>query len=160
MEHKHIQIAYQHHPSTDSLPAEEVGLLANALAATEQAHAPYSQFRVGCAVLLENGQVITGNNQENRAFPSGICAERTALFYVGAQGKASLIRKMAIRSLSERISVDYPILPCGACRQVMVEYEKQAGHPLTVLAQGASGAIIRLHGIRDTLMPFAFDTDF
>ncbi len=130
--------------------------------AAKGAYAPYSHFRVGCAVLMENGEIVLGNNQENRALPSGLCAERTALFHIGAQGQAKQIRKIAIRAYSEKedVSVNEPILPCGACRQVMLEYEQQAVRPIILFAQGKSGTILRLEGIQKTLMPFSFDMDF
>ena len=128
--------------------------------ATENSYAPYSRFRVGCAVLLESGEIILGSNQENRAYPSGLCAERNALFHIGAMGKAPGIRKIAIRAGSDRKIIDEPAMPCGGCRQVMVEYEQQCDTVFVVLSQGAIGPIMRVEGAQDTLMPFSFDLDF
>ncbi len=142
------------------LPQEEALLLEKALEATANAYAPHSQFRVGCAVLLDDGEIILGNNQENRAYPSGLCAERTALFHIGAMGKAGKIRTIAIRARSERTAIDEPAMPCGACRQVMVEYEKQAGTPFVILSQGETGPILRLESVQDSLIPFSFDLEF
>ena len=160
MEHKKLEIPYTLFSGPESLPEEEAQLLAQALVATENAYAPFSSFLVGCAVLLENGEIHLGNNQENRAFPSGICAERNALFHIGALGKGTEIRKIAIRAISEKKLIDVPVMPCGACRQVMVEYEQIAQLPFVILTQGASGSIIRMEGVQDSLMPFSFDVDF
>jgi len=160
LKQEHIHISYQRFAEAAALPPDEARLLEQALAATATAYSPYSRFKVGCAVLLENGEIVLGSNQENRSFPSGLCAERTALFHIGAAGKAHLIRKIAIRATSEHLAVDEPVFPCGGCRQVMVQYEELAGQPLLVLAQGATGEILRLEGIKSTLMPFSFDFDF
>ena len=146
--------------SKDELPTDEAALLASAMEATEAAYAPFSEFRVGCAVLLDSGEIILGNNQENRAYPSGLCAERTALFFIGSQSKGKLIRKIAIRVRSDRKTIQTPAMPCGACRQVMVEYEQMADLPFVVLSQGAEGNIMRMEGVRNNLLPFSFDIDF
>ena len=156
MEEKKLEISYEHFSSAEELIEEERNLLQTAMDAANTAHAPYSHFHVGCAVLLDSGEIITGNNQENIAFPSGLCAERTALFYVGSQQKAEQISKIAIRAYStkEGSNIDVPVFPCGGCRQVMVEYEKQANRKVIVVVQGETGDIIRLNGIEQTLMPF------
>ncbi|MEO0468472.1 MAG: cytidine deaminase [Bacteroidota bacterium] len=160
MEHKTIEIHYKLLQNASELTADEADLLAAALAATNQAYAPFSQFRVGCAVLLEDGSIHIGNNQENKAFPSGTCAERTALFHIGAMGKGDQIRKIAIRARSERADITDPVMPCGACRQVMLEYESMGKVPFVVLTQGKSGRIIRMEGVRQSLLPLSFDIDF
>lgn len=157
---KRRHIDYVVFSNPQELLPEEALLLEKALEATAMAYAPHSQFRVGCAVLLDDGEIILGNNQENRAYPSGLCAERTALFYIGSMGKADKIRKIAIRARSERITIDEPAMPCGACRQVMVEYEKQAGNAFVVLSQGETGPILRLESVQDSLIPFSFDIAF
>ncbi len=142
-----------------SLPADEQDLLRAAFEAAKGAFAPYSGFHVGCSLLLEDGEIISGNNQENVAYPSGLCAERTALFYAGSIGKAAKIRKIAIRAASLTIDVNQPPTSCGACRQVMVEYEKRAEQPFVVLMQGARGDVLRLNGVKNCLMPFSFDIE-
>lgn len=159
MKKRKLEISYQYLAKSQELEADEQQLLIKAFEAAQLAHAPYSQFHVGCAVLLDSGEIVLGNNQENLAFPSGLCAERTALFHIGAQAKATQISKIAIRAYSTRedLAVDEPVLPCGGCRQVMVEYEKQAARDIVLLSQGATGDILRLIGIRQTLMPFHFD---
>ncbi|MCB0839657.1 MAG: cytidine deaminase [Bacteroidia bacterium] len=160
MQNKKLEISYQLFQSKDELPTDEAALLASAMEATEAAYAPFSEFRVGCAVLLDSGEIILGNNQENRAYPSGLCAERTALFFIGSQSKGKLIRKIAIRVRSDRKTIQTPAMPCGACRQVMVEYEQMADLPFVVLSQGAEGNIMRMEGVRNNLLPFSFDIDF
>lgn len=160
MKQKSQQIDYSIFQSRGELPAEEALLLEKAWEATENAYAPYSQFRVGCAVLLEGGEIILGNNQENRAYPSGLCAERTALFHIGATGKAKQILKIAIRARSERVPISEPAMPCGGCRQVMVEYEQICDRNFVVLSQGETGPIIRVDSVREALMPFSFDIEF
>lgn len=157
---RHVQISYTLHDSADDLDPAEQELLRTALAASRGAYAPHSEFHVGCAIRFADGEILTGNNQENLAYPSGLCAERIALFHAGSQGKAKDIRTIAIRATSNRRPVDRPVTPCGACRQVMLEYEHLAGQPFTVLMQGENGSILRLNGVADTLMPFHFDIDF
>jgi cytidine deaminase len=155
-----LSLPYQWIEDSASLAADEQALLDSALSACDKAYAPYSHFHVGCALGLEGGEVITGNNQENQAFPSGLCAERTALFYAGSQGKGGQLRKLAIRARSEKLSVNRPGTPCGGCRQVMLEYERMAGQDLVILMQGETGPVLRLEGVAKTLLPFAFDIEF
>jgi cytidine deaminase len=156
----HIAFDYQEFESESELAPAEAELLARALAATHTAHAPYSGFFVGCAVRLATGEVHTGNNQENAAYPSGLCAERTALFHIGSLGLGAQVRALAVRARSRHAPVSTPPYPCGACRQVMVEYEQIAQTPLTVLLQGEAGPILRLQGVAGKLLPFVFQFQF
>lgn len=142
------------------LPPDESALLDAALLASAGAYAPYSHFHVGCAIALADGTVATGNNQENPAFPSSLCAERTVLYYLGSQGHGGSIRKIAIRATSRDKAISQPVTPCGACRQVMLEYERMSGQPLVVLMQGLSGQVLRVEGVAAALMPFSFDIEF
>ncbi len=155
----HLHIRYQQFSDIRELEPDERELLKKAWEATEHAYAPFSGFRVGCAVSLVDGSVLLGNNQENRAYPSGLCAERTALFHLGAMGKAKELRKMAIRARSERHPVSRPAMPCGACRQVMAEYEDLAEAHIVVLMQGETGDILRVEGVSASLLPFPFDLE-
>ena len=157
---QHLHIPYREFESDQDLDQEDRHLLAMALEASQKAYIPYSGFHVGCAILLEDGEIILGNNQENVAYPSGLCAERTALFYAGSQGKGDKIKKIAVRAWSKNKPIDKPVTPCGACRQVMVEYERQGDNDIEVLLQGASGPVLLLSGIQKTLLPFSFDIDF
>lgn len=153
-------IAFRLLDDAGTLPPDEVQLLATALEASKGAYAPYSHFHVGCAVALNDGTVVTGNNQENPAFPSSLCAERTALYYLGSQGKGGQIQKIAIRATSRDKLIGQPVTPCGACRQVMLEYERMSGHPVVVLMQGQDGQVLRVEGVAAALMPFSFDIEF
>lgn len=142
------------------LPEDERLLLADALEISGAAYVPYSHFQVGCALQLDSGEIITGNNQENAAFPSGLCAERTALFYAGSQNKIPGLRKIAIRANSLDKLINQPVTPCGACRQVMLEYERMVGSDLVVLMQGKEGKVLKVKGVAKTLLPFGFDIEF
>lgn len=155
-----LHIPFTRHADASTLAEDEQALLDAALKATDKAYVPYSHFHVGCALLLDDGEVILGNNQENVAFPSSLCAERTALYFCGSQGKAGKIRKIAIRARSEKKEIDRPVTPCGACRQVMLEYERIAQEDVVVLMQGASGEVLRVDGVAKTLLPFSFDIEF
>ena len=135
-------------------------MLEQAAQATDHSYAPFSGFLVGCAVELADGEVVLGNNQENKAYPSGMCAERTALYYIGSMGKGDQIRKIAIRGFSQSRLVSQPVTPCGACRQALLEYEQLAGQPIVVIMQGQEGSILRVEGIDGGLLPFGFKIEF
>ena len=155
-----IKISYEVFDNAGELPADEANLLARAETAAEGAYAPFSEFNVGCAIELKEGEIMTGNNQENLAYPSGLCAERVTLFFANASGKGKDIRKIAVRAFSKNVDVNVPVTPCGACRQVMLEYERMAGRPFIVLMQGAKGKILRVSGVENSLLPFGFNIDF
>ena len=116
----------------EELPSADSVLILKAKEATDRAYAPYSQFKVGAAVLLANGEIITGNNQENAAYPSGLCAERVALFYAQARYPGIAIRCLVIAAVGDIPTTTF-ITPCGACRQVMVECEKRGENPMRIL---------------------------
>ncbi|MGE0568126.1 MAG: cytidine deaminase, partial [Bacteroidia bacterium] len=125
----------------------------------KMAYAPYSKFHVGAALQLVNGTIITGNNQENAAYPSGLCAERTALFYASSQYPKEPIKRIAISCYSENSEFENPISPCGACRQVLAEYEKYTNHPVQIIMAGNGGKVF----ISDTvsnLLPLTFDRSY
>lgn len=156
----HHDIPYERIADATTLSPGEQALLTAALAATDAAYAPFSRFRVGCAARLADGSIHTGNNQENIAFPSALCAERTLLYYLGSQGRAGEVRTLAIRARSELKPITQPVTPCGACRQVIVEYERMSPLPFVLLMQGETGEILRLQGAEACLLPFAFAIDF
>lgn len=139
--------------SLDELGVPYKSLCEEAFRAAEKAYAPYSHFHVGAAALLENGEVVTGSNQENAAYPSGLCAERTVLFYAGARYPDSAVKVLAIAALKDGERVER-ITPCGACRQVMLETEQRYGQPLKVLLCGKEEAI--LIPSADSLLPLCF----
>jgi cytidine deaminase len=135
----------------EALPPEEQALLEQAQAAAQRAYAPYSGFAVGAAVRLRDGSIFTGNNQENLAYPSGLCAERVVLFQVGAMGKAPQIEALAVYAPKAAEAA----FPCGACRQVMLEYEQMNHQPWTLIFAGAAAHVYRMKGV-SLLLPLAF----
>ena len=139
----------------DDLAADERALADMAMEATERSYAPYSRFRVGAAIALDNGVMVPGSNQENVAFPSGTCAERSACFYAHARYPEAKFLKIAVaaRGTDGEFTAE-PTAPCGACRQALLEYEVLAGHDVPVLLVGRD-KIYRLPSVRSTL-PFAF----
>jgi cytidine deaminase len=143
--------------SSELTPAEQ-SLLERAEQAMHRAYAPYSQFRVGAAILLANEHVIEGNNQENGAYPSGLCAERVAMFMASASFPGIPVQAIAITASSSIISVDHPISPCGACRQVLLEYQLNQENPIVLLLKGATGKTYRLRGLTQ-LLPLFFNEE-
>ena len=131
----------------------------DAVKARHDAYAPYSKFTVGCALLLENGQVVTGSNQENAAYPSGLCAERVAIFAAGANFPGVRIIKMAITASPVNDSLDKPVPPCGACRQSIAEYESRQQNPIEIFFMGATGKVARAASLAD-LLPLIFDHNY
>lgn len=137
------------------LDPQDAELLRLAHAATFHCYAPYSKFHVGAAARLANGKIVTGSNIENAAYPSGLCAERVALFAAQAQYPDVAVEALAITARSENKTIDEPVAPCGGCRQVMVETEQRSKHPMRVICQGETGSIFAFDGI-EPLMPFIF----
>lgn len=142
----------------DELTPEDRQLINMACEATQRSYAPYSHFSVGAAALLANGTVVTGTNQENAAYPSGLCAERTTLFYANSQYPEQPVKTLAIAARTEEDFLDTPIPPCGACRQVLLETEKRYGKPVRILLYSKSDIYI-LNGA-SSLLPLSFDGDF
>ena len=156
MEKKSINLSYAEFDSIEELKADEQNLLDSAHQAVESSYAPYSKFHVGAAVLLEDGTIVLGSNQENAAYPSGLCAERVALFAASAQYPNVAVVAIAITVHSEKTKIDEPLPPCGACRQVMSEYEYKGGHDMKVILQGESGKILIIDRA-DSLLPLTFN---
>jgi cytidine deaminase len=138
------------------LPLVEQNLMLKAIEVRKNAYAPYSKFRVGAALLLDNGQIIVGSNQENAAYPSGLCAERVAIFYAGAIYPEATILKMAITAASENNKTITPVPPCGACRQSIAEYEIRQDTPIEIYYMGETGSIHQSESLKN-LLPFMFD---
>jgi cytidine deaminase len=141
------------------LSAEDEILMNNAVKAREKAYAPYSKFHVGAALLLENGEIVLGNNQENAAYPSGMCAERVAIWQAGSLFPGVKIEKLAISASSTISKVNKPIGPCGACRQTLSEYEINQKKPFPVLFMGEVGEIVKTESLL-SLLPFSFDSSY
>lgn len=139
----------------DELNKTDQDLMTSAMEATTHSYAPYSKFSVGAAALLANGIVVTGTNQENAAYPSGLCAERTTLFYANSQYPDQPVLTLAIAARTEKDFIDLPIPPCGACRQVILETEKRYKQPIRILLYGKK-EIYEVKSICD-LLPLSFD---
>ncbi len=152
-----IEISYQVYESVDALPLEDKELLLEAEKISETAYAPYSNFLVGAAIRTENGQIVTGNNQENAAYPSGLCAERTAIYYLGSQFPNENIKTIAVAA-RRRGQEFLAVAPCGSCRQAMVEYEAKQEKPIRFIMRGENDTVLVLPAIK-SLLPFSF-TDF
>ena len=127
-----------------------------AIETRKNAYAPYSRFRVGAAILLDNGKVVLGSNQENAAYPSGLCAERVAIFQAGAIYPDAKIVKLAITAASDINPTLSPIPPCGACRQSIAEYEFKQDTPIEIYFMGESGQVYKSNSINN-LLPLSFD---
>lgn len=145
--------------SIEELPTIVKGLMIKAIEAKQNAYAPYSKFKVGAALLLEDGTIITGNNQENAAYPSGICAERVAVWKVSSEFPEKKILKLAISASSSTQILKEPVAPCGACRQTLSEYEIKQKDKIEVYFMGEVGEIIKTESVLD-LLPIAFDKTF
>ena len=140
------------------LTETERKVMDEAKAATQRSYSPYSHFSVGAAVLLNNGEIVSGCNQENCAFPSGLCAERTTLFYANANYPDQPVTMLCIAARgSDGEFTPMPIAPCGACRQVMLETENRYGTPIRILLFGTEG-IYAVRSAQD-LLPVSFDSD-
>ena len=141
------------------LPTDIQNLMHEAVAIRKTAYAPYSHFKVGTAILLDNGEIILGSNQENAAYPSGLCAERVAVFYTGAKYPKAKILKMAISAASDNTTTSAPIPPCGACRQSLAEYEIKQNTPIEIYFMGEIGSIYKSDSLKN-LLPLLFDKKF
>ena len=154
-----IRTSFTVYQSLDELPQEIQSLMQQAIAVRKNAYAPYSKFKVGTALLLDNGKVVLGSNQENAAYPSGLCAERVAIFQSGAIYPDAKIIKMAITAASDTNQTLAPIPPCGSCRQSIYEYEFKQNTPIAIYFMGVSGEIYKSDSIKN-LLPLSFDKNF
>lgn len=145
--------------SVQDLPNDIQDLMTQAVEVRKNAYAPYSKFRVGVAIILDNGKTVLGSNQENAAYPSGLCAERVAIFYAGAVYPEAKILKMAITAASDSNQTTAPIPPCGSCRQSIAEYEIKQETPIEIYFMGEIGAIYKSDSLKN-LLPFMFDKKF
>ena len=142
--------------SLENLIEEDRHLVEKAMEAAKMAYAPYSNFNVGAAVLLKDGEIILGNNQENAAYPSGLCAERVAIFSASSIHPNTPMLKIAISAHSDTISVGELLSPCGSCRQVMVEYEYKHENNIKILLKGETEKVYIAKSAKD-LLPFCFN---
>ncbi len=142
--------------SVTELPDNVFSLMEKAVDIRKKAYAPYSHFRVGVALLLDNNQIVLGSNQENAAYPSGLCAERVAIFSAGALYPEAKIIKMAITATADHNPTLTPIPPCGACRQSISEYEIKQEQPIEIYFMGESGNVYKSDSLKN-LLPLMFD---
>jgi len=146
---------YQLFSNWTDLPEQEQRLVDKAYEAMENAYAPYSEFKVGACALMDDGSFILGNNQENAAFPSGICAERVALFYAGANFPNKKVLTLCIVAKGDLMPASQLLSPCGGCRQVMLESENRQKQPMRVILVNQDGRTMVLDSVIQ-LLPFGF----
>ena len=134
-------------------------LMQAAIKASRNAYAPYSGFSVGAALLMEDDSIIIGNNQENAAYPSGMCAERVAIWKAGSSYPNKKVKKIAITAISSNKKLDKPVGPCGACRQTLLEYEVNQKEAMEIFFMGEIGNVVKANSIA-SLLPFSFDSSY
>ncbi|PKR81059.1 cytidine deaminase [Brumimicrobium salinarum] len=152
---KEFKFSYQYVNSVDELTAEQQKTVSAAEKAAKNAYAPYSRFKVGAALLLKDDTIVIGSNQENKAYPTGLCAERVALFSYGAQQKKQGIKSIAIVGDGDLLKAGDIFSPCGACRQAMAEYTDMQGESFEIILKNGDGSFTIFEGIRH-LLPFIF----
>ena len=150
-----LQIQIEEYDQISDLNADDRLLLEKAWKACDSAYAPYSKFNVGAAVLLANGKIVSGNNQENAAYPSGLCAERVAMYYASAHYPGIAMKAIAVAVKSDEVTLEEPASPCGSCRQVMAEYEYLYHTKLRIILGSPHTKIQILNGI-GSLLPLTF----
>lgn len=151
---KEFKFTYKTLP-LESLDGNDLLLVEKAVSGMDNAYAPYSNFKVGASVKLENGEIVVGNNQENIAYPSGLCAERVALFYVGANYPNVSIETICIVAKGDLIPIDSILAPCGSCRQVMIESEQRQSKPIRVILVNQNKTVVVIETVKHFL-PFIF----
>lgn len=156
MKEINISTKFLAYESINDLPTEIRSLMEKAVEVRKNAYAPYSHFRVGAAILLDNGKIVLGSNQENAAYPSGLCAERVAIFQAGAIYPNAKIVKLAITAASDTNPTKSPIPPCGACRQSIAEYEFKQDASIEIYFMGETGEVYKSDSINN-LLPLSFD---
>ena len=147
-------IAYD---SVSELPSDIQFLMEEAIEIRKKAYAPYSKFRVGTAILLDNGKIVLGSNQENAAYPSGLCAERVALFHAGAQFPGIAVDLICIVAKGDLMPISQLLSPCGACRQVMLESENRQNKPIRIILVNQDNRTMCIDSVQN-LLPFGFGT--
>ncbi|WP_086476645.1 MULTISPECIES: cytidine deaminase [Arenibacter] len=156
---KNISFELLVYPSSEDLGEKDRELLKIAVEARKKAYAPYSNFKVGAAILLANGEVVQGNNQENACYPAGLCAERVAIYYAAAKYPNVPILSIAISATSTTYVMDTPAAPCGNCRQSISEYEIKQKTPISLIMTGETGEVLKCHSVAD-ILPLPFNSSF
>ena len=153
-----LNISFERYTGIEELNEKDRLLCVQSEKALSSSHSPYSKFKVGTAVQLASGEIILGSNQENLAYPSGLCAERVALFTIGATYPNAVIECMAITAQTNEFDILKPITSCGGCLQVMVEFERKQNKPIAVIFYCLNGEILKVDSVK-SLIPFAFVED-
>lgn len=153
-----VQSKFIEYSSLEDLDGNLHAVFNAAVAMSDGAYAPYSQFFVGAAVLLKNGEMIVGNNQENVAYPSSLCAERVAIYSAGARFPNEEIIAIAVYAKSKNFLVESPVSPCGACRQAMAEYELKQSTDIKMIMGGEDGKIVVSESLK-SLLPLVFNQE-
>ena len=155
MTNNEITVRYQRYTNKKELAEADNELCDLATEALKTSHSPYSNFKVGTAIRLKTGEIVLGSNQENVAYPSGLCAERVALFGIGARADNPVIESMAITAQTENFTIEHPVTSCGACLQVMADFETRQKSPIEILFYCIGGEVIKVDGVKQ-LMPLGF----
>lgn len=158
MQKINLSINYSEFDTIDELEKDDQELLKAAEESVSKAYAPYSKYYVGAAVRLENGEIISGCNQENVAYPSGLCAERVAIFYASSKYPEQNILTVAVTAKAGEFVVETPVAPCGTCRQVMSEYQTKQKTPIKIIMKGETGKIRVVYKV-DDILPFMFHAE-
>ncbi|MGV3546274.1 MAG: cytidine deaminase [Pedobacter sp.] len=153
-----FKITYETYENLNELSLEDKLLCIRAEEALQSSYSPYSKFKVGTAIQLVDGEIVLGSNQENVAYPSGLCAERVALFAIGSAKPNAVVKAMAITAYTENFTIKNPVTSCGACLQVMAEFEQKQKSPIAVIFYCLNGQVIKVNGIK-SLLPFVFVED-
>lgn len=156
MNQKQNSFQYEEYKGVEECSIKVQELFKQAIEAKDRAYAPYSKFKVGAALLLDNDKIFTGNNQENAAYPSGLCAERVAIFAAKSQYPDAVVKTIVIVSSAQHITE--PIAPCGSCRQVLAEYEFLQKQKFDIYLQGEEGKVIKILSAQ-SLLPFGFHSE-
>jgi cytidine deaminase len=155
---RRFSISFTEFDRSSELSGPDQELMQKAVEATSKAYAPYSTFHVGAAVRLAGGMIYTGSNQENSAYPSGICAERVAIFSASSQRPGETIEAVAIAAHTDSFELFNPVTPCGSCRQVMAEYQNLSGKPIRIIMKGMTEKVWLVEGV-ENLLPLMFQAD-
>ncbi len=155
MTKQEITIAFENYNDLSELEKDDQALCREAVKAMDNSHSPYSKFKVGAALRLHSGKIIRGSNQENVAYPSGLCAERTALFHWGANYPTDAIESIAVTAHTDEFMIEQPVTPCGSCLQVLAEYEKKQNSRIRVILYCIGGPVMIIGGI-ESFLPFLF----
>jgi len=156
MNKKSLNIEYLEYDSAKVMDSEERDLITQADENLKNAYAPYSKFRVSAVCQMEDGVVVKGTNQENGAYPSGLCAERVAIFSAKSQFPDKKVEKIVVTT---ELTTSSPVSPCGACRQVLIEYEITQGQPIELIMKSGDSKVWKFKSVKD-ILPFAFDGEF